>query len=508
MASAALAGAATIARRRGPARALSTAAGSPWRVCIIGSGPAGFYTADALLRGSPAVHVDVIDRLPVPFGLVRFGVAPDHPEVKNVTERFTEIARSGRVTFAGNVTVADGTGASVSVSELRERYSAVVLACGADDDRQLGVPGEDLEGVHSARHFVEWYNGHPSAAAESWDLSLHDTAVIIGQGNVALDVARVLLKPVAELAPTDICAHAVRALERSSIRRVILAGRRGPLQAAFTTKELRELSKLDGCTLTVDTGAPDALDEAALATVAKDRPRKRQAELLRTLWLESEARGGAPPTDREAVLAFHRAPHSFGAADGAAGTGGRVASATFERTRVEGGRAVGTGELESTACGYVFTSIGYKSSPLPGVPFDSARARVPTAEGRVLESDGAASAAPVQGLYASGWYKRGPSGVILTNISDASETAAAILADWESGKLAAPDAASPRAGLADEGAAGLAHLLEERSVCSVGFDGWERIDAHEREQGEAAGKRLAKVTDVGEMLRLARPNSN
>ncbi|KAG8460801.1 hypothetical protein KFE25_010856 [Diacronema lutheri] len=519
---------------RAARRALASSAatgGGAWRVCIVGSGPAGFYTADALLKGSPDVRVDILDRLPVPFGLVRYGVAPDHPEVKNVTERFTGIARDARVRFAGNVRVADGAGLTVSVDELRARYDAVVLACGADGDRALRLPGEGLRGVSSAREFVAWYSGHPDCARAGWDLSRHDTAIVIGQGNVALDVARVLTKRPAELASTDIASEALAALERSAIRRVIVTGRRGPLQAAFTTKELRELSKLDGVRLSVllgcnaDAGshgtADDeggALSERALAALSgeADRPRRRQAELLRKLWLESVGGGGvARQFEREIVLAFHMQPVGFepaGVDAGArAGNGGEVAgelgAVRFERTQLspDGRSAVGTGEYERTPCGYAFRSIGYLPSALPGVPFDARRSLVPSAHGRVLGSADAA-AMPLPGLYCSGWYKRGPSGVVLSNIGDGAETAAAILADRAAGTLGAragTDGAA-RGGLDAEGDGSLRALLAGRGVRPVDFAGWERIDRHEREAGAASGKRLRKVVAVEDMLRLAR----
>lgn len=452
-----------------------------WKVAVVGSGPAGFYTADALIKGDPGVHVDIYDRLPVPFGLVRYGVAPDHPEVKNVTERFTGVAKTGRVRFLGNVAVGDGTGTTVRVDELAAHYSAVVLACGADGDRVLNLPGEDLQGVHSARSFVSWYNGHPDGSAVDWDLTLHDTAVIIGQGNVALDVARVLLKPIDDLAHTDITSAAIRTLSKSTIRRVLVAGRRGPLQAAFTTKELRELTHIEGCGLSVDLGHEDALSPAKLDQVKDDRPRRRQAELL------CRVPTSPPDTLRLCSLVFHRNPVAFlpSASDPS-----RLGAVEFELTKVVDGRAVSTGRREQVPCGYVFRSIGYQSSALPGAPFDSASRRVPTAAGRVVGANGDA----VPGLYASGWYKRGPTGVILSNIGDAQETALAVLQDYARGELKL-------------GAGAIDDLLVARGIRVVDFEAWERIDEHERAQGEAHGKRLEKVISVDDMLRLALPSA-
>ncbi|KAJ1626403.1 hypothetical protein T492DRAFT_596714 [Pavlovales sp. CCMP2436] len=488
--------------------------GGAWRVAIVGSGPAGFYTADALLKGSKDVRVDIFDRLPAPFGLVRYGVAPDHPEVKNVTERFTGIAASPRVRFAGNVRVGDGTASTVTVEELRGHYDALVLACGAEGDRRLNLPGEELRGVSSAREFVAWYNGHPDFARERWDLSRGETAVIVGQGNVALDVARVLAKRASDIAPTDITCAAVAALEASQIRRVFVVGRRGPLQAAFTTKECRELSALEGVRVRVELGegALDALSESALEALKDDRPRRRAAELLRKLWLANGDGSGVQPLpsgEREVVLAFHLSPLRFEAAPaegGAAGgaEGGELGCAVFERTRVEGGRAVGTGEHVRLPCGYVFRSVGYVAFALPGVPFDPKLSRVPSAHGRVLHSaeEGALS---LPGLYCAGWFKRGPSGVILTNIADAAETASAVLADHAASTLPSPEGSAEglNCGLDGEGPDSLPALFATRGISPVGFEGWARIDAHERKAGAEAGKRLAKVVALDEMLWLA-----
>lgn len=534
--------AATPVRMRTVARGFVTAAskaaaasaptGAPWRVCIVGSGPAGFYTADTLLKGSADVRVDILDRLPVPFGLVRYGVAPDHPEVKNVTERFSGIAREPRVRFAGNVLVADGAGATLAVDELRLHYDAVVLACGAEGDRHLAIPGEELRGVHSAREFVAWYNGHPDYAHFEWDLSRHHTAVVVGQGNVALDVARVLSKRPSDLAPTDITSQAVATLKRSAIRRVVLAGRRGPLQAAFTTKELRELTQLEGVRLRLLLGAhggETALSEEAIGRLSAqaDRPRRRQMELLRKIWLADGGRDGdAPPSardfewgapdEREIVLAFQLAPSAFlaagdtepagpaaqpaGGAHGGSGGEAWLGAARFERTRLseDGRRAEASGEAVRVACGYAFRSVGYRASPLPAVPFDTRRSLVPSAHGRVLHSADA-GARPVPGLYCAGWFKRGPSGVILTNIADGAETAAAILADRATGAIG-----GGAGGLDAEGSGSLRALLAQRGICPVDFGGWEKVERYEREEGERKGKRLEKVTDAHEMLRLAR----
>nr|XP_055244993.1 NADPH:adrenodoxin oxidoreductase, mitochondrial isoform X4 [Gorilla gorilla gorilla] len=391
------------------------------QICVVGSGPAGFYTAQHLLK-HPQAHVDIYEKQPVPFGLVRFGVAPDHPEVKNVINTFTQTAHSGRCAFWGNVEV----GRDVTVPELREAYHAVVLSYGAEDHRALEIPGEELPGVCSARAFVGWYNGLPENQELEPDLSC-DTAVILGQGNVALDVARILLTPPEHLERTDITKAALGVLRQSRVKTVWLVGRRGPLQVAFTIKELREMIQLPGARPILDPvdflGLQDKIKEVP-------RPRKRLTELLlRTATekpgLEEAARQAS--ASRAWGLRFFRSPQQvLPSPDGRRAAGVRLAVTRLEGVD-EATRAVPTGDMEDLPCGLVLSSIGYKSRPVdPSVPFDSKLGVIPNVEGRVMD---------VPGLYCSGWVKRGPTGVIATTMTDSFLTGQMLLQDLKAGLL-------------------------------------------------------------------------
>ncbi|XP_029383803.1 NADPH:adrenodoxin oxidoreductase, mitochondrial [Echeneis naucrates] len=453
------------------------------KVCIVGSGPAGFYTAQHLLKTHQNVHVDIYERLPVPFGLVRFGVAPDHPEVKNVINTFTQTAKHSRCRFYGNVNV----GKDVSVGELKQAYHAVVLSYGAEGNRSMGVPGEGLAGVYSAKDFVGWYNGHPSCRELNPDLNC-ETAVILGQGNVALDVARVLLSPIDILKKTDITQPALEALVRSQIRRVLIVGRRGPVQVACTIKELREMVNLPGTKSEMVEADFDGVTEAL-----KDlpRPRKRLTELLLKTALDT-------PGDKEQQrrhqasrtwgFRFFRSPSEVLAdADGNKTVGIRLAVTRLEGSG-EGARAVLTGEVEDVTCGLVISSIGYKSHPIdPSVPFDTRRAVIPNTMGRVKQATG---------LYCSGWLKTGPTGVIATTMNNSFDTARSLVEDMESEAL---DLSSVKTG-----SEVISALLEERGVKSVSFSDWEKIDSVEMSRGEASGKPREKILTVEEMIQVAR----
>ncbi|KAM4761583.1 NADPH:adrenodoxin oxidoreductase, mitochondrial isoform 3-T3 [Cyanocitta cristata] len=367
------------ARGRAPLglrRWLSSPAAAP-RVCVVGSGPAGFYTAQHILKHHGGALVDIYEKLPVPFGLVRFGVAPDHPEVKNVINTFTQTARSERCAYYGNVTV----GRDVMVPELQQAYHAVVLSYGAEDSRVLGIPGENLPGVYSARAFVGWYNGLPENRDLKPDLSC-ETALILGHGNVALDIARILLSPLQLLRKTDITDSSLAALACSKVKRVWLVGRRGPLQVAFTIKELREMINLPGARAVLDPA-----DFTGLENAVKDapRPRKRLTELMIKTALDKPVEvqeGAAAP--RVWGLKFQRSPQEvLPSADGRRARGIRLAL-----TRLEGSgdsaKAIPTGDVEELECGLVLSSIGYRSLPLdPAVPFDSQHGVIPNSSGRV-----------------------------------------------------------------------------------------------------------------------------
>ncbi|KAL3618028.1 hypothetical protein CASFOL_038349 [Castilleja foliolosa] len=475
-------------------RRFSSFSSNPLRVCVVGSGPAGFYTAEKLLKTHERVEVDIIDRLPTPFGLVRSGVAPDHPETKEnlpqiVTNQFTRVAQNERCSFFGNVSL----GSSITLAELREMYNAVVLSYGAESDRSLGIPGEKLPGIYAAREFVWWYNGHPDYRDLDPDLKSTDTAVILGQGNVALDVARILLRPTAELAKTDIAVHALNALEESSIRKVYLVGRRGPVQAACTAKELREILG------TKDLGIH--IQQADLVTTPADeiemknnRIRRRVYELLSKAASTGHAR---VPSQRELHFVFFRKPDGFLESDG---RNGQLGGVRFEKTTLKGDDelkqvAVGTGVHEDISCGLALKSIGYKSVPIEDLPFDSYKGIVPNIGGRVLADASQDHMKYETGLYVCGWLKRGPTGIIGTNLYCAEETLACISDDIEKGILTSN---SPK-----PGKEGLAHLLDSRNQRVVSFDGWEKIDAEEKRRGNLKNKPREKLTTWEELLKVA-----
>jgi ferredoxin--NADP+ reductase len=443
---------------------------------VVGAGPAGFYATDELLRAG--FTVDLFDALPTPFGLVRAGVAPDHPRIKSVTRVFDRTASSPGFRFFGGVEV----GADLTRSELLERYAAVVYAVGTELDTRLGIPGEDLRGSHPASHFVSWYNGHPAHAARRFALDC-DSAVVVGNGNVALDVARLLVLDPTALSATDTADHALEALAGARVRRVTVLGRRGPAQAAFTTPELRELGELPGIDVTVDPGDLDR-EPLAAAVDPGDAAAMRRLELLRSL-------AERPPTDaRHRIdLRFLRSPVAVVGDP----TRTRVAGLRVVRNRLEkaGGRVVPvpTGEEEVLDCGLVIRAVGYRGRPLPGVPFDEVRGLVPNRDGRVVDSDGR----PMTGEYVAGWIKRGPSGVIGTNKSCAADTVAAVVADAAAGRLNTPAS----------GSRDVASLLAGRVSGLVGWAGWQAIDEHERERGRPAGRPRVKLVAVDELTAVA-----
>uniref|UniRef100_A0A8C8VMA5 NADPH:adrenodoxin oxidoreductase, mitochondrial n=1 Tax=Pelusios castaneus TaxID=367368 RepID=A0A8C8VMA5_9SAUR len=465
---------------RGFSRLHSTAALAP-QICVVGSGPAGFYTAQHLLKHHKLAQVDIYEKLPVPFGLVRFGVAPDHPEVKNVINTFTQTAHSNRCAYYGNVTV----GKDVLVKELKQAYHAVVLSYGAEDNRVLGIPGENLSGVYSARAFVGWYNGLPENRDLKPDLN-SETAVVLGQGNVALDVARVLLSPLDMLRKTDITEGSLAAIAGSKLKRVWLVGRRGPLQVAFTIKELREMINLPGTRPLLDPA-----DFTGLGDVVKDvpRPRRRLTELMVKSALEKpgekEAARWASAT-KEWGLKFQRSPlEVLPAADGKRARGIRMAITSLEGSG-ESARAVPTGEVEEFECGLILSSIGYRSRPIDSsVPFDSKLGIISNSVGRVQGATG---------LYCSGWVKRGPTGVIVTTMNDSFDTAQSVLEDLQSGLLNLSDS--------KEGFECVRSILHSRGVQPVTFSDWEKIDAAEVARGRLVGKPREKIVDFQEMLQL------
>ncbi|MFF4443797.1 FAD-dependent oxidoreductase [Streptomyces sp. NPDC001502] len=448
------------------------------RVAVVGSGPSGVYAAQTLVqqREVPGVRVDVLDRLPAPYGLVRYGVAPDHEKIKSLQGSLRTVLEDERIRFLGNVEVG---GEALPTDRLLELYHAVVYCVGAARDRMLGIPGEELTGVHSATAFVSWYSGHPDAAAEVFDLPGVDAAVVVGAGNVAVDVTRILARGTAELTPTDMPQPALGALAESGVREVAMVARRGPSQGRFTTKELRELGTLPG----VDTWADPAelaLDpvyadpEAAAALPAVAR---RNLEVLRG-W--SGARPDAGP--RRIALRFYLRPVEI-----LGGPDGRVTGMRFERTAPDGrGGVTGTGVHEDIEAQLVLRSVGYKGVPLAGLPFDPAKGTVPHAAGRVLRA-GRASV----GEYVAGWIKRGPTGVIGTNRPCAKETVSSLLQD--AGALARRDLPGDPL-----------DALRAAGLCPVRWPGWLAIEAAEADLGRSLGRRSVKIPDWRGLLDAAR----
>jgi len=461
---------------------------TPIRVAVIGSGPAGFYAAGHLLKDSAGhFEVDMLERLPTPWGLVRSGVAPDHPKIKSVTRIYEKTAEHPRFRFFGNVHVGD----HVSHEELRDHYHAIVYATGSPVDRALGIPGEELSGSHAATEFVGWYNGHPDHVDLEVDLLSAEQAVVIGNGNVAIDVARMLMLTSSELAPTDTADHALEVLAASRVREVVIVGRRGPAQAAFTNPELRELGELADADVIVD---PAELERALAvhdAAAESSQTARNNVEILRDY--ATRAPAGKP---RRIVLRFLLSPLELIADDR-----GHVAAVEFVRNELtpdpDGAlRAHATGERERIPAGLVFRAIGYRGVPLPGVPFDERRGVISNDGGRVTDP---VSGARVPGEYVVGWIKRGPSGVIGTNKKDAQETVDASLADLSASANGEHHLPAPTA----PDAAAVERLFRARQPDLVTYAGWSEIDRHERSLGERAGRPRVKLTRIEEMLRIA-----
>jgi len=437
------------------------------RIAIIGSGPAGSYAAGHLLRHTdPDLHVDLYERLPTPWGLVRAGVAPDHPKIKSVTRLYERTAEHPRLRLFANVEF----GHHVTLDDLRRHYHAVVYAVGTPTDRPLGIPGEELAGSYSATDFVGWYNGHPDFCDYAFDLS-GERAVVIGAGNVALDVARMLVLTHDELAVTDVADHALEAFDRSGVREVLVVARRGPLQAAFTNPELLELGELLDADVIVDEAElalADGIDDPAADTTAR-----RNVEILRSYAQRTPA--GKP---RRVVLRFLLSPIEIRGA-------GRVETVVFARNRLEAGpdgtlRARATDERVEIPAAATFRAIGYRGTPLADVPFDSERGLIANEAGRVR-----------RGEYVVGWAKRGPSGVIGTNKKDANDTVDRLLEDLAAGRLLEPEPISDEA---------LEAFVRERQPELVDYEGWVRIDRHEQGLGEPAGRPRVKLTRLEELM--------
>lgn len=444
------------------------------RVAVVGSGPSGIYAADALVSQEDVpVEVDIIDRLPVPFGLVRYGVAPDHLSIRSVRDTLNKTLAKPGVRFLGNITV----GVDVSAAEMLDFYDAVIWTYGASSDRRLGIPGEELEGSVAATDFVAWYCGHPDADRSTFERLLPSAtaAVVVGVGNVAVDVTRVLAKTVGELEHTDMPQHVLDTLAASGITDVHLLGRRGPAQASYTTKELKELGELLDAEVIVDP-AEIQLDEPSAQLASSDRAVGRNVDVVRE-WAARTPEG----KPRRIHVRFLSRPVEIKG-------DGRVTTVVVERTRLtpEGG-VEGTGELEEIPANLVVRSVGYRGTVLDGLPFDERRNVIPHEEGRVV-MDGAV----MPGFYVAGWIKRGPTGIIGTNKKDAVATVESLLADARAGSLPTPS----RPG-------GLEDALREQGISVVSTAGWDSIDAAERALGATRGRDRTTLHDRQELLSAA-----
>ncbi|GAB2631598.1 FAD-dependent oxidoreductase [Prescottella soli] len=450
------------------------------RVAIVGSGPAACYAAIEL-TSRPRVEVDMFDRLPTPYGLVRAGVAPDHPGTKGVADVFRSALSKRSVQCHFNVEI----GQHVSHEELLQHHHAVIYAVGAASDRHLGVPGEDLPGSHAATEFVAWYNGHPDYADRTFDLS-GERAVIVGNGNVALDVARILVTDPDELAKTDIAQHAVDALRSSNIREVVIVGRRGPAQAAYTNPELIALGQMADVDIVVD---PDEaiLDSASRAWI--DGPDSEPSEKLKVRQVEEFAKRTATDGRKRIVLRYLASPEEI--------LGGeRVEGIRLVRNELvadESGKlsARPTDRTETFETGLVLRSIGYKGVPVADLPFDDRRGVIPNENGRVIDPE---SGSPIPGVYVAGWIKRGPTGVIGTNKHCSAATVDLLLSDFANGLLTQPGHDGEH----------LTQLIGERQPEVIDFQGWQRIDKKERVLGAENGRLRTKIVDLAAMLEAAR----
>jgi len=440
----------------------------PLQVAIVGSGPSGFYAAEALLKQKDVpVRVDMFDRLPTPFGLVRGGVAPDHQKIKNVVMVYEKVAAMPGFRFFGNVHL----GRDVSAAELRKHYDHVVYAVGNESDRKLGIPGEDLQGSHSATEFVGWYNGHPDHRERAFDLSV-ERAAVVGIGNVAMDVTRILAEDPERLAKTDIADYALQALRKSRVREIWLLGRRGPAQAAYSPAEIEEIGELESAELVV---RPDelVLDEVSKAETS-DPTVKKNVD-----YVADVARRAEGSKAKKVRLRFCVSPVEL------IGEGGRVSAMKIEKNELvpdgKGGvKAKGTGRFETIPVGLVFRSVGYRGIPIPDVAFDEKIGHIPNTAGRVKP-----------GEYVVGWAKRGPSGLIGTNRADSVATVQAMLEDARA-QAARPDVARDARAVPD--------LLASKKLRYVTFQDWKRLDRLELERGAKAGKIREKFTTVAEML--------
>ncbi len=452
----------------------------PLAVAIVGAGPSGFYAAEALLKAPGlVVRVDLFDRLPTPYGLVRGGVAPDHQKIKSVAVVYERTAQDPRVRFFGAVKL----GRDFTAAELAARHDAVIYAVGCEGDRHMEIPGEDLAGSHSATEFVGWYNGHPDHRGRTFDLSCGAVAVV-GVGNVAMDVTRILARDAEDLAKTDIAGYALDDLRKSGVKTVWLLSRRGPAEAAYSPVEIEEIGGLSAADLVVDPAEAvvDDLSRAAMDAAAKKK----------TEYVQEHSKKGEGTKERKVRLRFRVSPVEI------AGENGRVSAMRIEKNKLvadgKGGvKAVGTGVFETIVIGLVLRSVGYRGIPIPGVPFDEKSGHIPHAAGRVVSAPGQP---PLPGHYVVGWAKRGPSGLIGTNRADSVATVNSLLADFKAGALPAS---------ADSTLEATLRLLADKKVRALSFVDWQMLDALEKANGTKAGKIREKFTRVEDMLAALAP---
>ena len=449
---------------------------NPLSIAIIGSGPSGFYAAEALLKSGKTVNISMFEKLPIPYGLVRSGVAPDHPKLKQVINIYAKIAESPEFTFFGNVTI----GKDLSIDEMRSYFHAIILSCGAESNRKLSIPGESLRGSHTATEFVGWYNGHPDYRDRTFDLS-HETAVIIGQGNVAVDVGRILAKTPDELRHTDIAEHAFVALAESKIRNIYVVGRRGPVQAKFTPKELKEFRELAGCHAVVNS------DELLLnieSQIELEEKTNAVSKKVYELFASFATQGSSSSKKKRIHFTFLKSPVRI--------TGNsKIEKINLEINILSGEphnqSAIGTGNYIELDTGIVFRSIGYKSTPIAGLPFDNKRGIIPNDDGRVIDGT-----TIIPNTYVAGWIKRGPTGIIGTNRADSVATVQSLIDDFDNSDIETRN----------NGAEGAISLLDKKGIHYINFADWKKIDQSEIDRGVKKGKPREKYTYIHEILNV------